>query len=260
MFFSRGLIGANSKGESAVEVSASTLSLNGSSQYLTIGDNADLGTNDISMAIWVKTSVDVDADTFISKEGDTGGWYALRVEPSGKPRFAIGEDGSNYRNYDTTSVTVDDDAWHLLGVSYDRSSDTCIFYVDGSAVATTLLSSAGSVTSSNIQSSAACNIGNRAAGSGSLYATGDTALALISFTVLTSSDFLELYNDGTPKQPWLLNTALKDSTELLLPINDQTNSNQYSDYSGNGNDATATGSPTLTGAALTIVNSSDKGP
>lgn len=261
MFFSRGLIGANSKGESAVEVSASTLVLNGSNQYLSITDSTsimDLEGGDKSHAIWFKTSSS--GTNLILSKGDQNNnyFYDIYIESGQVQARARSSSGSAIRHYKTTAATFADDAWHHIVVRWN-SFGTYEIFVDNVNEALTAVSTDTIATpfadSDPFIVGAVIYIG-AAVG----HYNGSLSIAYIYDKTLTASEIATLYNNGTPVQPWLIGAGLKSSMALGLPLNDQTNSNQYSDYSGNSNDATATGSPTITGVSLTIVNSSDKGP
>lgn len=70
----------------------------------------------------------------------------------------------------------------------------------------------------------------------------------------------ELYNNGISVQPWLLPQSIKDNMALGIPLNSETDGNEYSDYSGNANDATPVNSPTITGEELNIITSRDPSP
>jgi len=261
MFFSRGLIGANSRGESSVEVSASTLLLDrASNQYLDCGNDSSLQPLvGITLSIWFNTT-DMTAGTnkynalitrrdasntdwqmtHILANNDSGGAYVHRI------RFD--QNGSQIHNSTSLSTT---NTWYHIAVTYDEANVK--IYIDGSLDNTTANTNALTANANKVV------LGSDNSGS-PFYMKGSINHAGIYNRALTASEIGVLYNNGTPKQPWLLPPDIKDDAVLLLPLNDQTNSNQYSDYSGNANDATASGSPTLTGTSLTIINSSDKGP
>ena len=70
----------------------------------------------------------------------------------------------------------------------------------------------------------------------------------------------ELYNNGTPIQPWLTGANVKDNAVCLLPLNSETSSNEFNDYSGNSLNASLNGSPAVDGQNIQIITSLDPGP
>lgn len=236
-------------------VLAQTLLLNGSSQYLNIGQDASLtlGDGDKSHSIWFATSSGSANQMFNQGDNSSGPYYDIYIE-SGLI-VARAWDGTNTRSYRTTG-TFNDGNLHNLVVKWN-SYGAYEIYVDGVSEAVTAINT-DTVTSVG-NASKDLTIGIRLSTT-SQYFNGSLALPYMFDKTVTSDDIAEIYNSGTPTQPWLLSQSLKNDADLLLPLNDQTDSNEYSDYSGNANDATAVGSPTITGEDLTIISGPDPSP
>jgi len=259
MFFARSLIGATSQGNSAVEVSANTLLLDGSTQYLTADDNAnlDMGDADKSHSIWFKTGSAGTHIIFSKGDQSNNAYYDIFIEGgvvNARIRTAI---GANIRHYRTNSAAFADDAWHHVVVRWNNFG-TYEIIIDN--VNQALNQPSSDAISGPFNTSDDVYIGAIVSTVPVGFYSGSLANIMMFNTTITDTEVTALYNGGVPKQPWLLSTALKSDAVLLLPLNSETDSNEYSDYSGNANDATATGSPTITGASLTIVNSTDTGP
>jgi hypothetical protein len=238
-------------------MTASSLLLNGSSQYLNAGNDVSLQTTgNTSAFIWVNSTNNPSSfETFFSKYNTTGNDRSWQIEVRGAfgnaIRVTLSSDGSAQQPIDATT-TITAGTWYHIGFVYNGS--TIKIYVNG--VEENSVSYSSGIHNS---STADVIIGGLNQGGANLF-DGSTQLASLFNTAITQTDIDELYNGGVPKQPWLLPTALKSDAVLLLPLNSETDSNEYSDYSGNANDATATGSPTITGDDLTIISGPDPSP
>ncbi len=105
-------------------------SLNGSTASIAVPDNAKLnfGTNEFSIAVWIKTTDTREWQRLVTKRASTGYWYSL-VLNSGKVTFEIA--GST--NVSST-VSVADGMWHHIAVTRDPATVSprkYHLYVDG---------------------------------------------------------------------------------------------------------------------------------
>lgn len=238
-------------------MTASSLLLNGTSQYTNAGNTASLQTTgNTSAFIWVNSTNDPTSnETFFSKYNTTGNDRSWQIEVRGSVgnaiRVTLSSDGSAQQPIDATTSLVAG-TWYHIGFVYNGS--TIKIYVNG--VEENSVSYSSGIHNS---STADVIVGCLNQGGANLF-DGSTQLASLFNTAITQTDIDELYNGGVPKQPWLLSQSLKDDAVLLLPLNSETDSNEYSDYSGNANDATATGSPTISGEDITIISGPDPSP
>jgi hypothetical protein len=113
-----------------------SLDLNGASDYVGVSDNAsiDVGTSDLTLEAWVKTTQGDGYYRVISKGhyGTTPG-YMLQVSKNGKVLGGIsgGTAAAGYWAYADTP-TVNDGAWHHVAVVFDRSATSgATAYIDG---------------------------------------------------------------------------------------------------------------------------------
>ena len=237
-------------------MTASSLLLNGSTQYLTVTDNVDFTVSAFSIEVWFKLSSTAGLNTLFRNKSygapASSSGFALEIEDGQWANTIFADDAGNYITLDGAQGTVSTGVWTQIIMTY--ASGTLKLYQNGSDLSVTTTNS-GTPASSN--SSNDVEIG---AFSGSRHIDGSIAFTNMFNVALTASEVTTLYNGGVPKQPWLLSQSLKDDAVLLLPLNSETDSNEYSDYSGNANDATATGSPTITGEDITVISGPDPSP
>ncbi len=126
---------------SSVAISNNSRSYNGSSDYLSCGNDASLNiANEITIEAWIKTGVSKDQIIVAKHFGTTNGSYYLSTLSTGKIRLSIINSSSTRVDLDRT-FSYNDDAWHHIVGTYDGSN--MYVYADGS-----LLSSGVSHTGS----------------------------------------------------------------------------------------------------------------
>ena len=256
MFTASSIIGTTAKGiESYKEESVNTLTCS-STAHISLGQDSSLtlGTGDKSHSIWFKTSGTTGKTLFSQGDFTSQPFYRVYLEDGDVLVWArpSGNLGKLWR----TSATVNNDAWRHLVVLWNSYSDYDI-YKDGSIVGKSSVFNDSVTTIANGSQNA--TIGNQHTGGSPM--TDQVSNFCYFNKTLVVTEIAELYNNGTPKQPWLLSAGLKSSLICALPLNDGPNiQNLYKDYSGNGVDGTATNSPTLTGDSITVLQTSDKGP
>lgn len=116
----------------------SCLSLIGTTDYVTVGDNAALqpAATDFNISVWVRIDQSIsDISKIIHKDNGSDNGYFLELS-SGYPKFTYG-DGSH-----TASVTgitsINDGSWHHIAVTVDVSvAQGLNIYIDGELDATT---------------------------------------------------------------------------------------------------------------------------
>jgi len=117
---------------------------NGNTDTLTIPDNAtDLdwsnkaGNGDFAVEMWIKIpAATTDIASLLKRGNEASDGWLLEIA-SGLVKFTF-HDGSNSATI-TGSTAINDDEWHHIAVTVDRSSDTGLnVYVDGIADATSV--------------------------------------------------------------------------------------------------------------------------
>lgn len=236
-------------------VSANTLNLDGSTEYLNMGASVSrFGNVDFSFSGWVYVNSGASSGRVFDLYGLVQNERAYRLAYStGPSRLSwLVQGGSTFTIVDGNITT---DAWNYFYVYHDSVNNEVGISINN-GTPTTSAHSAGCNASLSTGDFNIC----RRDSTNDLYFDGSMALMNCFDRILTSGEQATLYNGGIGLQPWLIPTIIQDDAVFLLPLNDDTSSNAYSDYSGNMNNATAVGSPTLTGSVLTIETSTDPGP
>ena len=106
--------------------------LDGSADYIDIGDITDLDNIDFSVSAWIKTSqIPAITGMIMSKKRDTGYGFFLATHTDGKARiFFNSASAASLSAYTTTAVN--DGAWHHVVFTADRDGNI-ISYKDGVA-------------------------------------------------------------------------------------------------------------------------------
>jgi hypothetical protein len=111
------------------------------SDYVNMGDVLDMGTNDASFSQWVRTSAAITAAVHSLSKARAAAQdyrYSVRYDASGNAGFFIkGTVGADVIYASTTQI--DDNAWHLIYVLFDRDGNGTV-YVDGTSVGSTSIS------------------------------------------------------------------------------------------------------------------------
>jgi len=108
--------------------------VSGSSDTINYGDVLDLGTNDMTLSMWLKTSQNPANYGFtLSKSYAAGGnyRYGVGIYNGGKARIFIQGNGGADVDFSSTG-SVNDNAWHLVHYAFDRNGSATI-YIDGSS-------------------------------------------------------------------------------------------------------------------------------
>jgi len=176
---------------------ARSVILDGSAEYMTLGDVLDIdGPFDfVSISCWFKTSSST-AQMLVSKVAAASGYrgYWLQVSSAGRVHWAISDDYSiddavEIRN---TTGTYDDGNWHHVVVTSNAGS--LGMYIDGASVSTTSVKS-GLITSTT--NSAALEFGRRST-SGTEYLNGSIDEVAFFDKVLSAFEVFQLYYWGAP--------------------------------------------------------------
>lgn len=203
-----------SSSSSAVALGESTLSLNGTNQYLTISDTSVLDVTNVSFGGWfyIDQSGGGQAKVLMEKwnTGTNNRSFTLQYDNlADEILFSTSVNGTSGVQL-THSITLNN-AWAHIICTYDGT--TMRIYLDGSDVAST-----GSQSGDLHIGTADLTIGARH--DNTIHMKGSATNIIITNRELTSSEITEIYNSGTPKQPWEYSQAIRDSYVVALPLND----------------------------------------
>ena len=200
----------------------SAISLNGSSQYLTVADNASFNySNGLTIATWVKINSAPSTAGGIWSDIDTGSQYngvRVLVLSDRTIQFRLGNATTYYTLVSSTALSTG--AWHQVTCTFDGTSSTAgtmKIYIDG-------VQETGTTATSNFG------------------VTDNSDVKYIGQTIGQS-----YYLNGSLDELQVYNQALMASDVHALSVNPvgywqfEQNGN---DSSGNANNATAVGSPT----------------
>jgi hypothetical protein len=178
-----------------------SLSLDGSGDYLNLGDVLDRGTGDFSVSFWAKvTHDDIDDQPFISKRDDNDNFWRIRTVNTGSSTagkiYVIGKTGGVVAFAMTGDAVMDSflNTWVHICVTVDRDGDGVI-YVNGTT------NTYGSTT--NISYGSSVDVDNTAdfeigAFDGMTYVEGNMDEVAIWNVALDEDAVAALYNSGRP--------------------------------------------------------------
>jgi hypothetical protein len=166
---------------------ASALGFDGSDDYVQVADTAnlrfDLSSADFSLFAWVKRTT-TGTEYIISKEDADNDGYRLQFNSSNQ--VLCSEDATDV----TSSATITDTTWHLIGCTIDRDGNGQV-YIDGRADGSAQsMGTDAMATTSNIR------IGTRSYTSTS-YFNGLIDDVRIYNYVLTAAQIKNLYNENS---------------------------------------------------------------
>jgi len=205
-----------------------SLSLNGSTKYVNLGNVLDFDTDDErTVEIWFKTTAT--SGYLVSKRGGSTaflGW-GLFVNGSGELEIELCNDFATTTQIDVnTTSTWNDGDWHCAAFTWDGNSSPGAaglkLYVDG--VQQVLNVTTDGLGSNAITNTSDFNVGGRT--SGNVLLAGNVAQLKVYDRVLTAAELLASYNGGNPVDPSNLSTV--DALLAYLPLgNDDTYPTAY---------------------------------
>lgn len=195
-----------------------SLSLNGTTKYVNLGDAIDFDTADTrTVVIWFKTAAT--SGYLVSKRGGSTaflGW-GLFVDGSGQLGIQMCNDAATSAQIDVnTTSTWNDGAWHCAAFTWDGNATPGAaglkLYVE--AVQQVLNVGLDGLGANPVSNSSDFNFGGRT--SGSTLLAGNVAQATIYDRVLTKSELEDIYNGGNPVDPKLL--SMHDALLAYVPL------------------------------------------
>ncbi|MDD5397232.1 MAG: DUF2341 domain-containing protein [Candidatus Moranbacteria bacterium] len=218
----------------------SALKLDGSSQYLNMGDVLDMSTNSFTTNVWVKTTSTANTG-LIGKSSARGlsGRYATNI--SAGNIVTIFEGSSVVTSTGTPFAAYADGKWHMITTVFDRTGNMSL-YVDGALKNSTSISGQAAVDMQSTDPFYVGQYGN-ATGTGPLagyYFNGSVDNAKVYNYARTPAQIAWDFNRGAPIGWWKM---------------DECQGNTLFDASGNGDNGAviigASGSQTSAGTCST---------
>jgi len=107
-----------------------SLSLDGTDDYVNLGNSSDLAPSSITISAWIKVTGSVDTFNYIvSRAGSTYGSYHLRYTNANQFNMFLGFAGNAFKADITSSSTYTLTDWHHVAFTYDQTNAK--LYVDG---------------------------------------------------------------------------------------------------------------------------------
>lgn len=174
-----------------------SLLLNGTTQYVSIGNIAAMGftgTAPFSVTAWIKLTSFTAGNTILSKTaGSAASNYGWNFYAAGRLRFLIGGPAGSIFVFANASLSAG--TWYHVAVTYSGSglASGVNFYINGTLQAKTTSTDTYSTSAAN---SAAVRIGSR--DDGSLPFGGNLFSVVPWSTALSGANITALYNGGVP--------------------------------------------------------------
>jgi hypothetical protein len=127
--------------EQAGQLPSKAQEFDGSADYLSGGDILDLGTNDLTISAWIKTTASPASQFIVSKALAAAQNYrfGIRTISTGKfSGFMQGDGGSDV--IPSGTVTVNDGSFHLVHAVFDRSANLTLYTDSGDATSASISS------------------------------------------------------------------------------------------------------------------------
>ena len=229
------------------------LELDGTDDYVDIGDKLNMGTSDFTVEAWFKTSVSA-GQSIIYKEINSGtatrqgySLYTRATDPY--LEFVVG-DGTNYATFSSVSTNYANGAWHHAVVT--KTSSLITLYVDGVSVTT----ANSSAVTGNVTNSTSLKIGG-----GIGYFNGLIDDARIYNYARSAAQVMVDYNAGSAAHLGAgVDPNEGNPPTSYLPFNENTGTTAY-DRSGNNNNGNISGGAAWVqgkyGTALSFDGSND---
>jgi hypothetical protein len=103
-------------------IGSQAISLNGSSQYITMSSTGAFADNSVTIATWVKfNSLPAGENNMICERDDDGSTWGIALETNGtafRPQIVIGSSGYNF----SSATTITTGTWYHVAVTYDGTN------------------------------------------------------------------------------------------------------------------------------------------
>jgi len=213
-----------------------SLSLDGTDDYVALGNSSDLAPSNITVSLWFKASGTVGTFNYLfAREGALYGSYLLRYTSANKFNIFIGHAGGSTTDI-TSSSTYTLTDWHHVAFTYDQTN--LKLYVDGSEAA-----SVAKTTAIDYTPSTSYGTDNTYIGKGTFADNAEGLIDEVAIfnSALSGSDITAIYNSGTPDDL----TSYSPVGWWRMGDNDGGTGTTITDQGSGGNDGTLTNGPTF---------------
>lgn len=170
------------------------------SESLSVADASQTGldfSTALTFSLWFKLESQPGVQgNFITKStqpGQEGYFWGYRTSGTDNIRLFVGSDGAGNGDVLQVDTSLSDATWYHLAVTWDGSTKTAKFYIDGSQFGSDQV---GTVTSSIFNASSPFVLG--AFPDAGLYTDGIMDEVGVWSRALSAAEIAELYNSGTP--------------------------------------------------------------
>jgi hypothetical protein len=225
--------------EAASYSNSYSISLDGTDDYVALGNSSALAPSSITISAWIKVSGSVNAFNYIvSRAGSAYGSYHLRYTNANKFNVHLGFTSSQFKNDITSSSTYTLTDWHHVAFTYDQTNAK--LYVDG------VEEYSGAETRAIDYTAGTKGTDTHIGKSGGTlnYASPSEGLideVAIFNSALSGSDITAIYNSGTPDDL----TSYSPVGWWRMGDNDSGTGTTITDQGSGGNDGTLTNGPTF---------------
>jgi hypothetical protein len=213
-----------------------SLSLDGTDDYVSLGNSSDLAPSNITLSLWFKASGSVSSYNYLLiREGGLYGSYCLRYRSNNKFSWFLGVTGNTHLDGESSSTFTLTD-WHHVALTYDQTNIK--LYVDGIEEYSAAETRAIDYTPNSSYGTDNTTIG---AAPFSGPAEGLIDEVAIFNTALSGSDISSIYNSGTPDDL----TSYSPVGWWRMGEDDSGSGTTITDQGSGGNDGTLTNGPTF---------------
>lgn len=213
-----------------------SLSLDGTDDYVALGNSSDLAPSNITVSLWFKASGTVGANNYLfAREGATYGSYLFRYTNTNKFNVFLGFAGA-FKADITSSSTYTLTDWHHVAFTYDQTNVK--LYVDGVQEY-----SAAETRAIDYTPSTSYGTDNTYIGKGPFTDNAEGLIDEVALfnSALSASDITAIYNSGTPDDL----TSYSPVGWWRMGDNDGGTGTTITDQGSGGNDGTLTNGPTF---------------
>jgi hypothetical protein len=215
-----------------------SLSLDGTDDYVALGNSSDLAPSNITVSLWFKASGTVGTFNYLfAREGALYGSYLLRYTSANKFNLFLSfGGGANFRADITSGSTFTLTDWHHIAFTYNQTNVK--LYVDGVEEF-----SAAETRAIDYTPSTSYGTDNTYIGKGTFADNAEGLIDEVAIfnSALSGANISSIYNSGTP-----------DDLSSYSPVgwwrmgdNDSGTGTTITDQGSGGNDGTLTNGPTF---------------
>ena len=227
----------SSGGSGGVFSNTYSLSLDGTDDYVALGNSSALTPSNITVSLWFKASGSVGANNYLfAREGAIYGSYLLRYTNANKFNLFLSFGGGSFRADITSGSTFTLPDWHHVAFTYNPTNVK--LYVDGVEEF-----SAAETRAIDYTPSTSYGTDNTYIGKGTFADNAEGLIDEVAIfnSALSASDVTAIYNSGVPTDL----TSYSPVGWWRMGDNDGGTGTTITDQGSGGNDGTLTNGPTF---------------